>query len=146
MGLMSDQTLAADGDRPRPIDGSGDVVLRVRGLAKAFGATQALRDCSLELRRGEVLALMGENGSGKSTLVKILTGVHRPDRGTLEIAGDEVPYVASPRAAVDAGIATVFQEILVAGQQSVLANVWLGRDGLLRRGGASEERDRLATE
>ena len=69
-----------------------DVVLRVSGLAKAFGATQALRDCSLELRRGEVHVLMGENGSGKSTLVKILSGVHRPDSGTIEM-----PAAASSR-------------------------------------------------
>jgi ABC-type sugar transport system ATPase subunit len=128
---MAQHRLAADGTPPP--DASPDVVLRVDGLAKAFGATQALRSCTLELRRGEVLALMGENGSGKSTLVKILSGVHRPDRGTIEVAGERLPFIASPRAAVDAGIATVFQEILVAAQQSVLANIWLGRDGLVRR-------------
>ena len=89
-------------------------------LAKAFGATQALRDCSLDLRRGEVHAIMGENGSGKSTLVKILSGVHRPDAGTIDVGGEQV---AVPRLAArgrPAGIATVFQEILVAGQQPVL--------------------------
>ena len=110
-----------------------DVVLRVSGLAKSFGATEALRDCSLELRRGEVLAIMGENASGKSTLVKILSGVHRPDRGTLEVMGQSLPHLTSPRVAQAIGVATVFQEILIVAQQTVLTNIWLGRDGLLRR-------------
>jgi ABC-type sugar transport system ATPase subunit len=107
--------------------------LRVGGLAKSFGTTQALRDCSLELRRGEVLAIMGENGSGKSTLVKILSGVHRPDAGTITIGRDTIPFLGSPRDSTAAGIATVFQEILSVPQQSVLTNIWLGQDGLLRR-------------
>lgn len=110
-----------------------DVVLEVTGLAKSFGATQALSDCSLDLRRGEVHAIMGENGSGKSTLVKILSGVHRPDGGTIVVGGERVPFLSSPRAADTAGIATVFQEILAAGQQPVLENIWLGSDGLFRR-------------
>jgi ABC-type sugar transport system ATPase subunit len=113
--------------------GDLDVVLRVSELAKSFGATEALKDCSLELRRGEVLAIMGENASGKSTLVKILSGVHRPDSGTLEVMGQSLPHLTSPRVAQTNGIATVFQEILVVAQQTVLTNIWLGRDGLLRR-------------
>jgi ABC-type sugar transport system ATPase subunit len=113
--------------------GGGEVVLRVQHLAKAFGPTQALRDLSLELRRGEVLSIMGENASGKSTLVKILSGVHRPDSGTIELGGKPLPPLHSPRQAQAAGIATVFQEILVVPQQPVLTNIWLGSDGLLRR-------------
>ena len=60
-------------------------LLRIEGLAKSFGPTTALRDCSFQLRSGEVHALMGENGSGKSTLVKILSGVYRPDAGRVLI-------------------------------------------------------------
>jgi ABC-type sugar transport system ATPase subunit len=123
--------------------GSGagsEVVLRVRHLAKAFGPTQALRDLSFELRRGEVLSIMGENASGKSTLVKILSGVHRPDRGTIEMAGAPLPPLHSPRRAQEMGIATVFQEILVVPQQPVLTNIWLGSDGLVRRRIPPEQR------
>jgi ABC-type sugar transport system ATPase subunit len=123
-----------------------DVVLQVSGLVKSFGPTQALRDCSLDLRRGEVHAIMGENGSGKSTLVKILSGVYRPDSGAIAIDGQHVPFLGSPRAARAAHIATVFQEILAAGQQPVLENIWLGSDGLLRRRVSKEQRVARARE
>ena len=116
----TEQSLADAAHKSAPASG-WDVVLRVSGLAKSFGATEALRDCSLELRRGEVLAIMGENASGKSTLVKILSGVHRADRGTLEVMGQSLPHLTSPRVAQTIGIATVFQEILIVSQQTVLA-------------------------
>jgi ABC-type sugar transport system ATPase subunit len=106
---------------------SPELLVRVEHAAKAFGATRALRDCSFELRAGEVHALVGENGSGKSTLVKILSGVYVPDSGRVEVAGSEV-QLRSPKAAQDRGIATVFQEVLVARDCSVLDNVWLGAD------------------
>jgi ABC-type sugar transport system ATPase subunit/ribose/xylose/arabinose/galactoside ABC-type transport system permease subunit len=110
-------------------------VLRIEGVTKSFGPTVALRDCSFELRAGEVHALMGENGSGKSTLVKILSGVHRPDGGQVLIG--ETPLRAlSPRAAAAAGVATVFQEVQCVPAQSVLDNLWLGTDGILRRAGS----------
>jgi len=108
------------------------VLISARGVAKTFGATQALRGASFELRAGEVHALVGENGSGKSTLVKVLSGVHAPDAGEIELGGSLLPALRNPRAAVEAGIVTVFQEVLVAEARSVLDNVWLGADGLLR--------------
>lgn len=120
-------------------------LLAVDGLAKAFGATQAVRDCSFSLSGGEVHAIVGENGSGKSTLVKMLAGVHRPDRGTITVAGRDIA-LRSPRAAQRAGIVTVFQEVLVVPTGTVLENVWLGVDGLLRRGIAPAESRRRATE
>ncbi len=125
---IADVTTAAPGADQAP-----GAALRVTGLAKSFGTTQALRDCTLELRAGEVLAIMGENGSGKSTLVKLLSGVHRPDSGTITIGTDTVSFLGSPKESMAAGVATVFQEILSVPQQSVLANIWLGQDGLLRR-------------
>jgi ABC-type sugar transport system ATPase subunit len=123
-----------------------DFALRALELAKSYGATRALRGCSLELRRGEIHALMGENGSGKSTLVKLLAGVHQPDGGEIELLGTRHTHFASPRAAAELGIATVFQEILVVPQQSVLTNVWLGGDGLVRRRRSTAERRRRAQE
>jgi ABC-type sugar transport system ATPase subunit len=120
-----------------------EVLVRVEGLAKAFGATQALRDCSFELRAGEVHALVGENGSGKSTLVKILSGVHVPDSGRVEIVGAEAD-LRSPKAAQEQGIVTVFQEVLVAEARSVLDNVWLGADDMWRAKVSTREKRRRA--
>jgi ABC-type sugar transport system ATPase subunit len=107
------------------------VVVRTTGLAKSFGPTRAVKDANLELRPGEVHAVVGENGSGKSTLVKLLSGVHRPDAGTIELDGAGVRF-ATPSAALEAGIATVFQEVLVAGARTVLENLWAGGDGIMR--------------
>jgi ABC-type sugar transport system ATPase subunit/ribose/xylose/arabinose/galactoside ABC-type transport system permease subunit len=116
-------------------------LLAIEGVTKSFGPTVALRDCSLELAAGTVHALMGENGSGKSTLVKILSGVHRADGGLVRI--DQVPLRArSPRAAVAAGVATVFQEVQCVPGQSVFDNLWLGTDGILRRSAAGDRRTR----
>src|SRR5699024_1947005 len=105
---------------------------RLAGIGKSFGATRALLDANIELKKGEVHTLLGENGSGKSTLVKIIGGVHRPDRGALTLNGSEVMF-RSPREASGLGIETVFQEVLTAGGQSVLDNVWLGSDWVFRR-------------
>jgi ABC-type sugar transport system ATPase subunit len=122
-----------------------DVLVRAEHVAKAFGATQALKDCTFELRAGEVHALVGENGSGKSTLVKILSGVHVPDAGLVEIAGVEA-QLRSPKTALDQGIVTVFQEVLVAPARSVLDNVWLGFDDTWRTRVSMREKRRRAKE
>jgi ABC-type sugar transport system ATPase subunit/ribose/xylose/arabinose/galactoside ABC-type transport system permease subunit len=118
-------------------------LLRVAGISKAFGPTTALRGCSLELRAGEVHALMGENGSGKSTLVKILSGVHRPDAGQVLI-GQSPLRARGPRAAMAAGVGTVFQEVQCVPGQPVLDNLWLGADGILRRRGSAPAGERRA--
>src|ERR1700733_13760828 len=127
------------------VAGGDRVVLRTQALAKAFGATQALASCSFELAFGEVHAIIGENGSGKSTLVKILTGLHRADRGSVELGGREVSF-RSPRAAMAAGIIAVFQEVLVSGPPSVLENVGLGPGGMLRASIPRDVRASLARE
>ena len=120
--------------QPEAVDAAaGAVALRVTDVAKRFGSTEALRACTFELRVGEVHAILGENGSGKSTLVKILAGVHRPDTGLIELWGDEYRRIPSPQASIKAGIVTVFQEVLVVGQRTVLDNVWLGADGLAKK-------------
>ena len=132
---------SADTDRtsvPEP-----QVALRVTDAAKAFGATQALRSASIEVRAGEIHAIVGENGSGKSTLVKLLAGVHRPDSGKIAVGGTKVDHLGSPRESSRARIATVFQEVLVVEPRSVLENVWVGTDGLFRdRTPAAVKRER----
>jgi len=122
------------------------VLVRVTDLAKSFGPTQALRDATFELRAGEVHALVGENGSGKSTLVKILSGVHAADAGEIELAGTPIPAPRAPRAAQELGICTVFQEVLVAEARSVVDNVWLGTDGIVRAAEARRAKRRRASE
>ncbi|GAC1464742.1 MAG: sugar ABC transporter ATP-binding protein [Isosphaeraceae bacterium] len=112
------------------------VLLKVDDVAKAFGASQALRGVSFELGEGEVHALVGENGAGKSTLMKVLSGAVRPDRGTITLDGK--PYAPrSPRDARDQGVAMIYQELALAPHLSVEANVMLGRErttaGLVRR-------------
>src|SRR5262249_31680869 len=120
-------------------------VLETRAVTKAFGATRALVDCTFALRAGEVHCIVGENGSGKSRLGKLLSGVHRPDDGTLEVEGTALDSLRSPRQAAERGIATVFQEVLVVESQSVLDNVWMGSDGLLRSALTLPERRGRAT-
>jgi ABC-type sugar transport system ATPase subunit/ribose/xylose/arabinose/galactoside ABC-type transport system permease subunit len=117
---------------PAPSRAPAATLLTVEALAKSFGPTRALRACTLQLRPGEVHALMGENGSGKSTLVKVLAGVHRPDGGRIELLGRRLA-ARSPREAIGAGVATVFQEVQCVPRQSVVDNLWLGTDGVVRR-------------
>lgn len=141
---MTTQTETSQPSTGAAPTGGATLVIRALELAKSFGPTQALSSCTFELERGEVHSVMGENGSGKSTLVKILTGVHRQDRGTLEVDGREVGFFRSPRAALDAGIVAVFQEVLIVGARSVADNVWLGMDSLFRHSAPAEERRRRA--
>jgi ribose transport system ATP-binding protein len=106
------------------------------GVRKSFGATQALRGVSFEVRPGEVHALIGENGAGKSTLMKILSGAHQPDEGALELEG--LPFVPeNPLHARRCGIAMIYQELTLAPDLSVEENILLGsepaRCGWIRR-------------
>ncbi len=122
----------------------GQPVLHAQGIEKHFGVTRAVNGCSLELLAGEVHVLMGENGSGKSTMVKILSGVHRPDGGSISLGNRSNVELRTPRAAGVAGIATVFQEILIAPQRSVLENTWLGDRGVFRSSRSQDERREIA--
>ena len=115
--------------------------LRLQGIHKAFGATRALRRVSLDLAAGQVHALIGENGAGKSTLMKILSGAHRADGGTMELAGQ--PY--SPQGPHDArrrGVAMIYQDLNLALHLSAQENILLGaepsRAGIIDRRVARE--------
>ncbi len=83
-------------------------LLKLTRVNKSFGPIDVLHEISLEVNAGEVLCLLGDNGAGKSTLIKILSGVHKPTSGTVEMSGSAVAF-SSPRDASDAGIATVHQ-------------------------------------
>ncbi len=134
---------SADNDRTSAP--ASQVALRVSDVAKAFGATQALRSASIDVRAGEIHAIVGENGSGKSTLVKLLAGVHRPDEGQITVGDTTVDRLASPKESLRAGVATVFQEVLVVEPRSVLENVWVGTDGLFRdRAPTATKRERAS--
>ena len=105
--------------------------VRLTGISKSFLGVPVLREVDLELRAGEVHALMGENGAGKSTLLKVLAGVHRPDGGTVEIDGVEHAF-AGPADAQAAGIAIIHQEFTLLPHRSVAENVHLGREPVRR--------------
>ncbi|MFA6156668.1 sugar ABC transporter ATP-binding protein [Mesorhizobium sp.] len=108
-------------------------MLRVEGVMKRFGGVNALRGVSLEIRSGEVHALLGENGAGKSTLIKILSGVHVHDGGTIEIDGRPVSF-SSPIQSRDAGVAVVYQDLSLVESLSVADNLLLGREPKTRFG------------
>jgi ABC-type sugar transport system ATPase subunit len=107
--------------------------LAIEGLSRSFGETRALNSATLRVYPGEIHSLVGENGSGKSTLIKILSGVLRPDSGTLTWEG-EVIQLGNPRNAQGMGIATVFQETLIVPEMTVRDNIYLGTDRLFRYG------------
>ncbi len=119
------------------------MLLETRGLVKTFGPVRALRDVSFTLEAGEVHGLMGENGAGKSTLIKLLTGLNRPDGGTILLDGRPVSF-DSPRAAQAAGVAAVYQEINLIPERSVADNLFLGREP--RRFGIVVDRARMVEE
>jgi rhamnose transport system ATP-binding protein len=100
-------------------------VLEMVHVSKQFGATLALDDVSLELRRGEIHALLGENGAGKSTLIKIMTGVQRQDSGEIRIDGAPV-RVASAQDAQRLGVAAIYQEPMIFPDLSVAENIFIG--------------------
>jgi len=99
-------------------------ILEIRSVAKRFDATQALEDVSLALYPGEIHALVGENGAGKSTLIKIMTGVHQPDRGEILLAGKPVT-IASAAGAQRLGIAAIYQEPLLFPDLNVAENIFI---------------------
>jgi ABC-type uncharacterized transport system ATPase subunit len=122
-------------------------VLRLSHITKQFGPLLANDDISLDLQRGEVLALLGENGAGKSTLVNILFGHYIADAGSVEVDGVALPP-GNPRAALAAGIGMVHQHFTLADNLSVLDNILIGTEPLWqwrqRRGAARARIDDLA--
>ena len=123
-----------------------DVSLSAQHLVKRYGGVVALADGNLDVKSGEVLALMGANGSGKSTLGKIITGAVIPDDGRLLLDGEEVSF-SSPQAARRAGISAVYQELSLVPDMTVAENIWLANEpvalGRVRRKERKERTARL---
>jgi simple sugar transport system ATP-binding protein len=111
--------------------GAEEIVLRLTGISKSFGPLCANDDISLVLRRGEVVALLGENGAGKTTLMNILFGHYVADRGSVEAFGRPLPP-GDPSAALKAGIGMVHQHFTLAGNLTALDNILLGTEPLRR--------------
>ena len=102
-------------------------ILSGRNLTKRFGGVLALDSVSFDLYQGEVLALAGDNGAGKSTLIKLISGVHQPDSGEIYYRGERVSF-SNPRDARERGIETIYQDLALADNLDVGANVFLGRE------------------
>jgi rhamnose transport system ATP-binding protein len=100
-------------------------LLALDGISKTFPGVQALEDVRFSMRAGEVHALLGENGAGKSTLIKIISGVHRPDAGTIRIDGEAIE-LATPHEAQARGIATIYQELSLYPELTVAENIFMG--------------------
>ena len=120
-------------------------LLQMRGIDKSFPGVHALKDVSLTLHRGEVLALVGENGAGKSTLIKVLGGAHLPDDGEILLDGQHV-HIATPTAARQAGVSIIYQEFNLVPDLTVRENIFLGQEptkaGFVRM--SDERRDVVA--
>lgn len=105
----------------------GEVILTMNGIDKSFPGVHALDHVNLEVKKGEVHALMGENGAGKSTLMKVLTGIYTKDEGTITYEGKEVEF-SNPRDAQAAGIVIVHQELNMMNHLTVAQNIFIGRE------------------
>ena len=106
---------------------SHPVILEMKGIVKSFGPVKALKGVDLDLRAGEVHALMGENGAGKSTLMKVLTGIHDANEGTIHYNGKQVAY-SKPKDAMEDGIVIVHQELNMMNHLTVAQNIFIGRE------------------
>ncbi|MFC0471246.1 sugar ABC transporter ATP-binding protein [Halalkalibacter kiskunsagensis] len=104
-----------------------DVLISLTGINKGFPGVRALDNMSLEVRKGEVLALVGENGAGKSTLIKILSGLYQKDSGEIRVRGEKVE-IQDTKHAQALGISTIFQEPSLAQHLTAVENVYLGRE------------------
>jgi len=112
----------AEGD-----DMEHEVILRMNNISKAFPGVQALTNINFDLRKGEVHCLLGENGAGKSTLIKIISGAHQKDSGTIILKGREVE-IKDAQVARELGISTIYQEMSLIPGMSVAENIFLGEE------------------
>src|ERR1700736_387566 len=119
METAKDQTSSNEKSEP--------ALVQVDRIVKRFPGVLALDEANLEIRRGEVHALLGENGAGKSTLIKLLSGVYQPDGGSISVRGKKV-HLTDPHRAQALGITTIYQEHSLAPDLSAIENMFLGRE------------------
>ena len=116
-----------------------DNAVEVQNLSKSFGTVRSNQNISLTVKKGEILALLGENGSGKSTFVNMLAGIYTPESGTISING-EVQHFSSPQDAIAAGIGMVHQHFKLVEVMSALENITLGE----RKAGFFIQKNKIA--
>jgi ribose transport system ATP-binding protein len=104
-----------------------EIILKMSGISKSFSGVHALKNAALELRAGEVVALMGENGAGKSTLMKILTGIYKRDSGEVELFGEKVDF-DNIKESQEKGVAIIHQELNMMKDLTVAQNIYIGRE------------------
>jgi ABC-type sugar transport system ATPase subunit len=106
---------------------SAEHVVEMKGISKSFGGVQALSKVDLELRRGEIMGVVGDNGAGKSTLMKVLAGAHLPDEGDIYVDG-RLADIKSPHDAFRLGIGMIYQDLALFNNLDVARNIYVGRD------------------
>lgn len=120
MQATSTSSSSRSGFGPTPL-------VRLTGVRKRYGAVEALRGVDLVVDAGEVLAICGDNGAGKSSLIRVVSGAHEPDEGTIEIDGRAVRF-GSPQGALQAGVATIYQDLALAPRQPIWQNIFIGAE------------------
>src|ERR1700730_4812700 len=118
-------------------------VLKINGISKHFPGVQALREVTFEVEQESIHAVIGENGAGKSTLMQTIAGVHQPDAGSIEFAGETIKF-SDPAEAQAKGIAIVYQELNLAPNLSIAENIFLGMEP--KRSGVFLDREKLKVE
>ena len=100
-----------------------EYILELKDIGKTFSGVNVLRDINIQIKKGEIFALMGENGAGKSTLIKIISGYHRPDPGGEIVVGGKRADFHKPKDAMDMGIHTIYQELTLCPDMTVAENI-----------------------
>jgi ABC-type sugar transport system ATPase subunit len=119
--------MTAQGPGPGAVAEPGVAALSLRKVRKEFGGVVAIQEFSLDVHRGEVVALVGDNGAGKSTLIKMISGIYQPTAGEIALDGEPV-RLSDPSVARELGVEVVHQDLAIADHQPVFMNMFLGRE------------------
>jgi len=104
-----------------------EYIVEMKGICKSFGGVQALKSVDLELRRGEIMGMVGDNGAGKSTLMKILSGAYQTDEGEIYIDGQKA-HIQNPHDAFNLGVGMIYQDLALFNNLDVARNIFIGRE------------------